>query len=182
MNLYGFVGNAALDHFDAMGLEPEWGGGILDKIGSRGNCWRHACNDPMKPGDKEHSPYPPGWDPKRPHGKDPTGNSSCFQLIEGLIDSGAAERLPASGNCPSGYNKTVVQYADSIRNRDGDFQRDFHFVRERPITENNKNRWCDKPGIRPQEFYPKKPEPGKGYRECGTLCIQNGWDIDGYTP
>jgi RHS repeat-associated protein len=175
INLYGYGGNEPteqIDPFGLAGMETDWGGTPwYNPSPSKGNCWRHACDDPMKPGEV-HSPNPPGWDPSLPPGTDPQGKASCAKLISDIKTSGAGEDVNESGKCREGYNKVVVQYSDSTQTRNP--QRDYHFVREgsKPGT------WCDKRGYGPERTYPKEPSPLASYTKCGYLCIKKGWDID----
>jgi RHS repeat-associated protein len=182
-NLYALVGNNPVFWIDGLGLNP-WSGGGPD---SPGNCWRHACGDPKKPGEP-HSTVPPGNDPNE---KDI--NAKCKKLMDGIISSGKGMHPPPTNGkvcCPEGYRMVSVQASlekipkswpsgEPAKDRNGNPyppQPDFHFEVETP------DGWKEKPG-----YFPERPSDGKGhnddgkndgYKECGKLCIKEGTNTD----
>jgi RHS repeat-associated protein len=182
-NLYAMVGNNPVFWIDGLGLNP-WSGGGPD---SPGNCWRHACGDPKKPGEP-HSTVPPGNDPNE---KDI--NAKCKKLMDGIISSGKGMHPPPTNGkvcCPEGYRMVSVQASlekiprswpsgQPAKDRNGNQyppQPDFHFEVETP------DGWKEKPG-----YHPERPSDGKGhnddgkndgYKECGKLCVKEGTNTD----
>ena len=182
-NLYAMVGNNPVFWIDGLGLNPWSGGGP----NSPGNCWRHACGDPKKPGDP-HSTVPPGNDPNE---KDI--NAKCKKLMDGIISSGKGMHPPPTNGkvcCPEGYRMVSVQASlEKIRRSwpsgqpakdpNGNQyppQPDFHFEVETP------DGWKEKP-----RYHPERPSDGKGhnddgkndgYKECGKLCVKEGTNTD----
>jgi RHS repeat-associated protein len=181
VNLYGMVGNDAVNWIDYLGFQelpadwtnsqPPWGGGR----NSRGNCWRHVCNAPAKrPAD--HSAIPPGYDPKLPI------DDRCKKLVKGLKERGAYDLKEGPCYCSPEDRIISVQLSDERIPKDpwgkptGPGERDYHFEFAPHYGLNGP--WKDKPGFRPE-----KPSDGKGdnndgrndgYKECGKLCLPKG--------
>jgi RHS repeat-associated protein len=165
VNLYRYVGNNSLFWRDPYGLCPgcgsksiDWGSGGA----SKGNCWRYACDDPMKPGE-EHSPFP--------RGKDPGGHVTCDQVIAGTKAKGATD--PEKGGCcPKGFRliKAVIQ----DKTKPG--WNDYHWYRYE-----GGGKWTHKPGSGKVEETkdPTKDAADRGYdKDCGNLCVHENADVD----
>ena len=177
LNLYAFVVNQPTLFMDRWGLAGgcggDWGGFLYPpfqgpSLPSKGNCWRYACNNPMKPTEPQtpqnHYLNPPGWN----NALQPSCASPCQALMNGINNAGGTP--PVSGQCPSGTHMIEAQYCAHCGFNGGP---DFHFSRQCPDGS-----WWDKPGNMeprpaPGGGGPKTPAPG--YQSCGTTCVPDGF-------
>ena len=182
INLYGMVGNSAINWVDYLGLIPPsegWGDGSSET--SSGNCMRYACNDPAAPG-QAHDKVPsrPNFDKDKKEIR-----WDCDEMIAGLKAKGAVDPKE-DGDCPCGtYKIKIVNKVKKGRKLPDDNPKypgwtlyDFHLYRQ-----NDDGTWSDKPGT--EEVDPKIKDPvkdgkDKDYdKDCGNLCIPgNGIDLD----
>ena len=135
VNLYGMVGNDAVDWIDFKGLK-KWGG-------NSDNCWSYACGNPGGPN------YPGG--PRKPDWKKGTRFKvkSCNDFMYQTKKSGWASRkwgggasiidVPKSGKCPCNFRKIGLYLKVS---KDGEADpTGWHFMRQ-----DSDGNWSHKPG------------------------------------
>lgn len=133
----------------------DWGSGAT----SKGNCYRYAVNDPIKPGEP-HSPFPGGTDPRR--------RITCDDIMNGARADGAVNPN-ADGSCPVGRYKICAAIQDtSTPGPDNDY----HWWRQEADGS-----WTNKPGHGPVAPSGDPSAPGnRGTydRFCGCLCVPLG--------
>jgi RHS repeat-associated protein len=167
VNLYGFVMNQPLRFMDRWGLAStpdgvDWGG-QGSKVPSKGNCWRFACGDPLKPGEN-HDGIPPGYLFDVPR---PSPAMMCLSMMEAMIGKGA--RTPKKNCCDAGFHRITIQFSRTMD--------DPHFSREF-----SDGTWWDKIGDLPPEKRKGPKDVAPSYQKCGELCVPDGWDTDKITP
>ncbi len=138
---------------------------------SRGNCYRLACDDPIRNPREPHSPFPGG--------KDPGGVVSCDQIKKGALKDGMKETNDC-GECPAGTTKVGYGITPPLGpNKDWN---DYHWWRRAPD-----GRWRHKPGETPVRDWdedgkpitdPKDANRGPYTTFCGYLCAPGGMDLD----
>jgi hypothetical protein len=166
VNLYEFVGSDPERWLDPFGLVPrgnpgDWGWGR----GSRGNCWRYACNDPAKDGESS-GVNPGGRNLRRPF--------TCGDVLKGARKNPGIKPPGPDGNCPKCTYKIFLVITPPGP------EQDYHWYRQ-----DDDGSWSGKPGDTPvvpvpPGRTPKEDARRRGYPiECGYLCVSgSGVDLD----
>ncbi|MFZ1220872.1 MAG: RHS repeat-associated core domain-containing protein, partial [Chthoniobacterales bacterium] len=172
VNLYAYVGNAAIGRTDPLGLcqAPVYNPSVWNDPAYVGinNCYSYAC-------DVRHATPSPGTITPQPGGESgaPVSTNDCAILRaaakrDGLQDANAA------GNCPKCYHKVRLYAGDHVHQPGSpdDLGRDYHWYRQ-----DSNGRWSSKHGLDP--VGPQVPDPDTdanswGYDvECGTMCARD---------
>ncbi len=146
-----------------IGSPGQWGSGPPGRPGgSKGNCWRYACNDPGKPGEP-HQAFPGG--------EDPQGHLTCSQLRNLAKKTRGVRDTDKDGKCPKCYYKVKLVLQDNPGFND------YHWYRQ-----DDDGTWSHKPGMGPVQGPindPTKDAKKRGYPDdCGYLCVKKGTDVD----
>jgi RHS repeat-associated protein len=193
-NAYSYVANnpfSLLDAYGFQGAQPppaqppavqppapttQWGSGSS----SQGNCYRYACNDPIKPGES-HSEFP---GPGRPNDPKKYG---CAELIKGAKADGMVDVDKKTDCCPPDHREVHLVVESKPTGRRPFL--DYHWYRE-----DGPGKWTHKPGpgavVNVDASGNVVTDPGKADRDytgkgrpnydidCGKLCAPKNMDVD----